>query len=334
MFLNQASFFIFMKNTSFKRKRKDKEIVFHKLDPIQGFALDEKIAFADLPEKFLHLGFQASQLGRACLLAKEMKKQKCAIFLSATSNMGSSGMREIIAQLCEKKIITAIITTTGTIEEDVMKTFHDFRLGEFDVVDEQIKENCLNRIGNIFVPDDYYCEFEDWHTKFLKNLHAKKAIIAPSQYIREMGLSLNDKNSILYQAAKNDIPIFAPGLVDGAMGDHIFFFNQNRKDPLVIDVAKDLDIFYKMILTPDNISGIILGGGIAKHHLIGAAILRDGLDYSIYLSTGTQYDGSLSGAHPKEAISWNKLKKRKNSVMVEADATLTFPFVAMSLTQK
>ena len=73
---------------------------------------------------------------------------------------------------------------------------------------------------------------------------------------------------------------------------------------------------------------LVLGGGIAKHHLIGAAILRNGLDYAVYLSTGTEYDGSLSGARPREAVSWNKLKNEENSAFVEGDATLTFPLLA------
>ena len=49
---------------------------------------------------------------------------------------------------------------------------------------------------------------------------------------------------------------------------------------------------------------------------IGVNILRDGLDYAVYVSTGTEYDGSLSGARPKEAISWSKINKEGNYVFV------------------
>ncbi|MGB9577477.1 MAG: deoxyhypusine synthase family protein, partial [Candidatus Norongarragalinales archaeon] len=74
--------------------------------------------------------------------------------------------------------------------------------------------------------------------------------------------------------------------------------------------------------------GVVVGGGIAKHHLIGAAILRNGLDYAVYVGTGTQYDGSLSGARPTEAVSWNKLKNKRNSAFVEGEATLVLPVLA------
>ncbi len=265
-----------------------------------------------------------------------MRAEKCEIFLSMTSNMISSGLREIVAQLVKEKTVKAIITTTGAIEEDVMKSMKPFRLGSFHVDDSELKANGMNRIGNILVTDDQYCELEDWHNRFMEEIVKKKRIIAPSEYIREMGLRLNDENSYLYWAAKNDIPVICPGFVDGALGDHLFFFNKKRKDDerLVIDVARDLDNLWGVLMPPAKVGGIILGGGIAKHHLIGAAILRDGLDYAVYISTGTEYDGSLSGAKPREAVSWNKLKSEENSVCIEADATLVFPLIAFGLLEK
>ncbi|MFH1786108.1 MAG: deoxyhypusine synthase family protein, partial [archaeon] len=298
------------------------------LDKIKGF---DPTLLGGYASRFKRLGFQASELGRACELVDEIKKEKCAIFLTCTSNMVSSGLREIIAQLCEKKLITAIVTTTGAIEEDVIKTMSPFLLGDFEADDAEVKANSMNRLGNIYVPDKHYCDFEDWHNAFIKEIYSEKKLIPASEYIFRMGKKLTDKHSVLCQASKNGIPIFCPGFVDGAMGDHLFFFNQNKKEPLIVDTTTDLNRFYQLVLGPDKIAGVVLGGGISKHHLIGAAILRDGLDYAIYLSTGTQYDGSLSGAHPKEAVSWNKLKNKKNSVLVEADATLTFPFVAAAL---
>ena len=187
------------------------------------------------------------------------------------------------------------------------------------------------RLGNIFVPDKNYADFEEWHMKFIEKTAKKKNVIAPSEYIRMMGMEMSDKKSILYQAAQKNVPIFCPGFVDGAIGDHFYFHNQNKKNKIIIDTVEDVTTFYNMILQPEKIAGMILGGGIAKHHLIGAAILRDGLDYAIYVQTGTEYDGSLSGAKPKEAVSWNKLKNESNSVCIEADATIVFPMLALSI---
>src|SRR3989344_5554936 len=320
-----------MDNISFKKKAKEHSINIKELKKIKGFQLKKGLKVNDLLESYKSIGFQASHIGKAVDILNQIKKDKAELYLACTSNMVSSGLREIIAQLAEKKLIKAIITTTGAIEEDFIKSTNDFYLGSFNVDDEIVKNNGINRLGNIFVPDKNYCDFEDFHMKFIEKLAKQKSIWSPSEYAMRLGLELKDNNSVLYQCAKNKIPIFCPGFVDGAIGDHLYFHNQRSKNKIIIDTAADITKFYNMLLQPDKTAGIILGGGIAKHHLIGAAILRNGLDYAIYIQTGTEYDGSLSGAKPKEAVSWNKLKSESKSVCIEADATIVFPMLALSM---
>lgn len=329
--INAQNSYMKFTNVSFKRK---KSTAAPQLPAVRGFELRGDMKLEDYLQKSAFLGYQASQLGRACELAEKIKRDKCTVFLSFTSNIVSSGLREIIAQLCREKAVQCIITSTGAIEEDYMKSKQPFLLGEFDVDDEAVKKAGLNRIGNVLVPDDYYVEFEKFNMKFLADLARKNEnVISPSHYAAELGKKISDKNSFLHWASSNDIPVYCPGFVDGAIGDHVFFYNQGRKsaDRIIIDQARDLDNFYKVMLTAQKTAGIIVGGGIAKHHLIGAAILRNGLDYAVYLSTGTEGDGSLSDARPREAVSWNKLKEKKNSVFVEAEATLAFPLLALKL---
>ena len=250
--------------------------------------------------------------------------------------MVSSGLREIIAALCREKLVSCIITSTGSIEEDVMKCSTPFVLGSFTADDEELKANGMNRIGNILVKDEQYVEFEKMHLSFMEKMYAKHGKkMCMSEYVRELGLTLTDENSFLYWCSKNKIPVFVPGPLDGAMGDHFYYFNkQHWKEPFVVDAAEEVKRFYDIMLSAEKTGGIILGGGIAKHHLIGAAILRNGLDYVVYLSTGTEGDGSLSGARPREAVSWNKLRSEENSAFVEGDATLTFPLLAAMMMKK
>ncbi len=321
------------KNVSFKRKISSRAIRGAALQPIKGFKLSPNATAEELLAAYSSIGFQASHLGKAAQVVRRMQDDKSTIFLAFTSNMISCGLREIIAQLCEKKLVHAIITSTGSIEEDVMKCSEPFTLGSFTADDTQVKANGLNRIGNIFVKDEQYASLEKMHLAFMDEMYRKHAgKMCMSEYVAELGARLNDKNSFLYWCSKNKIPVFLPGPLDGAMGDHFYFFNKTHsKAPFVIDAAEEVRRFYDIMLMANKTSGIILGGGIAKHHLIGAAILRNGLDYVVYLSTGTEGDGSLSGARPREAVSWNKLKREEDSAFVEGDATLTFPLLACSM---
>ncbi|VVB99481.1 putative deoxyhypusine synthase [uncultured archaeon] len=320
-------------NPSFQRKVSSKSIRGAELPEIRGRGIRAGMPVSELVSLYSSLGFQASHLGKAAKVAKRMREEKgCEIFLAFTSNMVSSGLREIIAQLCREKMVSCIVTSTGSIEEDVMKCTAPFTLGAFTANDEEVKKNGMNRIGNIFVRDEQYVEFEKMHLAFMEKMYGKhNRKMCMSEYVKELGMELDDKNSFLYWCSRNDIPVFVPGAMDGAMGDHFYYFNKQRwKEPFVIDAAEEVKRFYDIMLSAEKTGGIILGGGIAKHHLIGAAILRNGLDYAIYLSTGTEGDGSLSGARPREAVSWNKLKREDDSAFVEGDATITFPLLVAS----
>lgn len=314
----------------FARTRTSRSLNPKKLESIQGFEAKPHTSIRELVRKMHGMGLQATHLSQGAEIIEKMVEENVSVYVSCTSNIVSSGLRETLAGLVRDRKIAGIVTTTGAIEEDFMKCSKPFKLASFDVFDEEVKRNKMNRIGNILVPDEYYVAFEKFHLKFIEKRFKEKREWAPSEYIHELGKTVSDTHSLLYWAARNNTPIYCPGLVDGAIGMHFLFFNQDHQPGIAIDTASDLKKFYNQILSDEKTGGLVIGGGIAKHHLIGASILRNGLDYAVYVSTGTQYDGSLSGAHPKEALSWNKLKARQNSVHIEAEATLVLPLLAQA----
>ena len=138
------------------------------------------------------------------------------------------------------------------------------------------------------------------------------------------------EGSFLNACHRKKVPVFSPGMIDAACGMHLFFFTQDRKD-FILDVAADLKNLADIIFDAKATSGIVCGGGISKHHLIGANLLRGGLDSAVYLTTAQEFDGSLSGAAPKEAKSWGKIRERGRTITVYADASLTLPLIASAL---
>ncbi len=304
-----------------------------KLKSITGFKLENK-TITELLSEMETVGFQATNLSKAGNIIEKMKKDKATVFLSFTSNMVSSGLREVFAQIVKHKLVDVIVTSVGSIEEDLMKTKKPFLLGDFNVSDVELHKEGTNRIGNIFVPTDRYEMLEKLLQPFFAKMLIKQKtdgkMISPSELIFELGKTINDEDSIIYWATKNNIPIFCPGITDGALGLQAYFFKEENKE-FGIDVTADMHKAAEIVITADKTAGIILGGGIAKHHLIGLNILRDGLDYAVYITTAMEGDGSLSGARPKEAKSWSKIKEEGNVVCVEGDATILFPFLAIKL---
>lgn len=286
-------------------------------------------------------GFQATQLARAAGIIKEMKTQHAKVFFSFTSNMVASGLRGVFAELCKRKFVDVIITAGGSIDHDLIRSYMDYELGDFFMDDAELHKKGINRIGNILVPNKAYEMLEEKMKPIFERLYAKGKCASPSEIANEIGIAIADdktakanaKGSFLYWAAKNDIPIFCPGITDSAIGLQTYFFKQRKKD-FCIDVTKDMNTLAQIVLNADKTGGIVLGGGISKHHTIGVNILRGGLDYAVYVTTASPWDGSLSGARTQEAVSWGKIAEKSRHVTVDCDATIAFPLIMKKVFEK
>jgi deoxyhypusine synthase len=289
-------------------------------------------SFNELVDCFENTGFQAGELSRAVRVIEEMKKQECTVFFSFTANLVASGLRGVFAKLCEKKFVDAVITTAGSIDHDVMKTFAGYEKTGFGVDDIGLHEKGMNRIGNIAIPNRHFELFEKKTQKWLEEMHAGEKIVSPSDIANFFGKKL-DKTSFLYWCSENNIPVFCPGITDGAIGLQMYFFKQKHKN-FNVSVTEDMDKLAQIVLCAQKTGAIILGGGISKHHVIGTNLARGGLDYSVYISTATEFDGSLSGAKTNEAKSWGKIKEKARTANVYCEATIAFPLIIKALQEK
>ena len=296
---------------------------------IQGYNFDNGIKYEDIIESFKSSGFQASHLAKAVEITNEMITNNATIFLGYTSNMVSSGNRDIIRYLVQNKKISYLVTTTGGIEEDVIKCLGDFFLGDFNAPGKELREKGINRIGNIFVSNNRYVEFEKFVQPILEDLYneqKKGKVIKPLDIIWKLGEKINNEESIYYWAYKNKIPVYCPVITDGALGDNIYFFSFKHSD-FVIDIVSDIKWFNDSTLGIKKSGLIILGSGTIKHAILNANMLRNGADYAVYINTSNEFDGSDSGALPEEAISWGKLLPKSKNIKVFADATIVFPIL-------
>jgi deoxyhypusine synthase len=286
-------------------------------------------------EQAENVGFQASNLGTARAILKHIndrkKQEQITVYLGFTANMVASGIRGFIAKLVESGLVDVIVTTPGAVEHDAIKCFKPYLMGSFDAEDKGLHEKGINRIGNILVPSDRYVLFEEiFHKVADKCVKEKGNIVSPSgliSYFAEYAsANSKDKCSFLRQCHEKKVKVFCPGITDGAIGLQTYFYKQKNKD-FMIDVTKDMKDLADITLNAEKTAALILGGGISKHHIIGANIARGGLDYAIYLTTALEWDGSLSGARTKEAVSWGKISEKGAHVTLYGDATINLPLL-------
>ncbi|KAK6914454.1 Deoxyhypusine synthase [Dillenia turbinata] len=129
------------------------------------------------------------------------------------------------------------------------------------------------------------------------------------------------------QSAENNIPVFFPGLTDGSLGD-LLYFHSFCNPSLVIDVVQGMVMNGETVQAGPRKTGmIILGGGLPKHHIYNANMMRNGADYAVFIKTAQEFYGSDSGARPDEAVSWGEMKGSAKTIKVHCDATTAFPLL-------
>jgi deoxyhypusine synthase len=306
--------------------------------PVEGFNFENKFSFDEFLKSFATTGIQATNLFQGIEITNKMIGDKATIFLSMTSNIVSSGLREIITFLVKHKFVDVIVTSAGGIEEDVIKTMKPFVVGAFEVPGRVLFESGVGRIGNIFAPYDRYLYFEKFMTPFFDEVYKmqkkREKPFTPSEFIKELGFRVNHEGSYLYWAAKNGIPVFCPALTDGSIGD-LFVFQRQQKPDFYIDMVGDHKKIADLCMNTKKAGAILLGGGVSKHYVLNANIFREGLDYAVYITTAQEFDASDSGGNQEEAKTWAKIKVNAPTVKIKTEASIAFPLlVAGSFAKK
>ena len=277
-------------------------------------------------------GFTASKIAiGADILRRMINDKECVKFLSFPACIVATGTRGVIKELIRRRFVDAIITTCGTLDHDLARCWRNYYRGSFYMDDAELHRRGVNRLGNILVPNESYgLIIEQKMQKMLNDLWNEGIReLSTRELCWEIGRRICNQDSILYWAEKNRIPVYVPGITDGAVGYQLWLFSQDHD--FRIDILKDEQELNDMIFESKRTGALLIGGGISKHHVIWWNQFKNGLDYAVYITTAVEWDGSLSGARMREAVSWGKVKETARRVTIEGDATVILPLMIASL---
>jgi deoxyhypusine synthase len=280
-------------------------------------------------------GFTAGKIATGVDILKRMIFDKqCIKFLSFPACIVATGTRGVLKEIVKRRFVDAIVTTCGTLDHDLARSWKDYYRGSFSLDDGELHKKGVNRLGNILVPNESYgVIIEEKMQELLSTLWEEGVReISSRELCWEIGKRICREDSILYWAAKKEVPVYVPGITDGAVGYQLWLFSQDRK--MKINILKDEQEINDLVFDSERSGALIVGGGISKHHIIWWNQFRGGLDYAIYVTTAVEWDGSLSGARVREAISWGKVKETARRVTIEGDATVILPLMVASLITK
>lgn len=274
-------------------------------------------------------GFMARNLAIAARILEDMLKDyRCFRFLSFVGAPISTGLRGVVRDMLKERMFDAVITTCGALDHDIARSSGaDYYAGDFGMDDAMLADEKIHRLGNVLIPlANYGPLIERKVQAVLEEVYADGTReCSSSEICKAIGMRL-DESSFLYWAARNSIPVFVPGIMDGAVGTQLWLFAQRHRD-FRLNLFKDADMLAEVAFRAERTGALMLGGGIAKHHTLWWNQFRGGLEYAVYITTAVEYDGSLSGALVREAISWGKVKQDAKQVTVYGEATLLLPFL-------
>ncbi|MBI5618029.1 MAG: deoxyhypusine synthase family protein [Gammaproteobacteria bacterium] len=315
---------------------------------IRGYDHEGPFSLSRFVDSLATTGFQATNLARAIAILREVRDHAVPIYLGFTSNVGTCGLRETITYLTRHRHVRALATTAGAVEEDVMKVFRPFVLGDFRADGRDLYERMINRTGNIFIPTGRYTRLHlllwTLNRRLARTRPPGDARVGITEYTRELGRQMElmaiprREESFVYWAYKQDIPLHCPVLLDGAIGDVMYYFRRESRRRFAIDATEyqDLLIDDMILATAEHgaVALVAIGGSVPKHMICNAAIFGGGARYAVYVNNATEGDGSNAGAPIDEAVTWGKIRAGAQSVKVEGEATLVVPLLVAAAFQE
>lgn len=270
----------------------------------------------------------AGNIGKAADLISEMfSDSDYTVFLTLAGAIVPAGFRQIIADLIDKECVNVLVTTGSNMVHDMVEALgYSHLVGTFSAEDRKLRRENIGRIGDIYIEQEAFQGLEKWLFKTVESIpEDKRRRISAAELLNEIGQRIPDKESILSIAARKEVPIICPALVDSIAGFQLWVFGQDKT--LRIDPLLDIEILMDKVYEAKKAGIIILGGGVPKHFALFANTFREGVDAAVQITMDRPEPGGLSGASLDEAISWGKVKPKGRAVTVVSDVTIAFPLI-------
>ena len=304
--------------------------------PVKQLKITPRISISHLLGGMRDTGvLGAGRMGIAADVLHEMfSDPSYTNFLTIAGPIVPAGFRLVIGDMIDRGFLDAIVTTGANLTHDVVEAMGNRHYqGTFNVDDRRLINQGYNRIADIFVKEESFERLDKKIRKLLATIpENERKKVAYSVLLEKIGVLLDDRESILYKAAKNNVRIFSPGLLDSILGLSLWSFasTQTLQPNPFADVTKMVE----MSMTSKKLGILILGGGLPKHNALLSSAFREGMDLAVQITMDRPEPGGLSGAPLAESISWRKIRKGGRFVDVIGDVTICLPILYASVLEK
>ncbi|MDF1558012.1 MAG: deoxyhypusine synthase [ANME-2 cluster archaeon] len=299
----------------------------HRLEkPIHHATISAGMSVDELVNQMNGCAFGAGRLAEAVdIYTAMLGDSECTKFFGLAGAMVPAGMRDIVSSLIRDGHIDVLVTTGANLVHDIIESLGLHHYKGSDLVDDiQLKHDRVNRIYDVFLPEEHFTDLEEFLQSVYSMLEGQTVSI--KELLTHIGSQLEDKNSILKCAFNTEIPIYCPAVQDSIVGLQAWLFKQTGK--LVVDAFADMREFMDICYDAKRTGAVLIGGGVPKNYILQSMLVTPkDFDYAIQLTTDRPDSGGLSGATLDEAQSWGKVGEDAKAMTVYGDATITLPIL-------
>ena len=312
--------------------------------PIGQMRLGDATGVRHYVELLANGSYQGRELGRALHVFDRMLETKTVIVLALAGAMVPAGMRSLITDLLEQRLIDGIVTTGANAIHDIVECMGQphFAIDPLAVDDSKLGELKLNRVYDTIMPEEGFVNAEHLLLDLFEELDTSRAHNS-RELLHALGRRLIERGvgaGMVTTAARLGLPIYCPAIADSELGIDLLYGRLQRGHRLVIDTIGDIgessEVVWQSHLAGAEVGIITIGGGTPRNFIQQTAPCLDcmgrpypGHKFAIGITTDVPYWGGLSGSTFEEAESWRKYNHPEHAT-VRADATIVFPMLCMA----
>jgi len=322
--------------------RKGKERLLHQ--PVQHLDLKNVRNLLDLVRSFKHTSFQSRNLFKCFDVYQRMLADpRCIIFLGLSGAMIPGGMRNILRDMIEMRLIDVLVSTGANIFHDIFEGCgYRHYVGSEDGDDDALRKHRIVRVYDALMDDTEINRV----IRFLSTVpeELRGTVVSSRQYLEILGKKIKKKGSILKAASDQGVPVFVPALCDSSIGIGLTFLQgrekESEKGPIIDQIQDNYEIAQVKKLAQAT-GAIYIGGGVPKNYIqqlgpVSELIFQkeSGHRYAFQVTTDDPKWGGLSGCTFEEAKSWGKIEKESAYAAVYMDATIALPLLVGAVLQE
>lgn len=298
----------------------------------------------DLVQAFQHTSFQSRNVFKCFDVFRNMLRDPaCVIFMGLSGAMIPGGMRRVIRDMIEMKLIDVIVSTGANMFHDIFESLgYRHYVGSEEGDDDALRRHRIVRVYDALMDDHEINRVI--HLLSIVPEELEESVVSSRRYLEVLGSRLKDKASILHTASQYGVPIFVPALSDSSIGIGLTFLHAQKKvtsEGLVIDQIRDSFEIAQLKRMASVTGAIYIGGGVPKNYIqqlgpVSELLFKQesGHRYAFQVTTDDPKWGGLSGCTFEEAKSWGKIEKESAYAAVYMDATIALPLLVGAILQE